>query len=82
MHTLAPRERLPKGIRLIIVARAVNRLGAFSLSRLGERRTADRPECGVSFRPWSTAAVRQQKKNGPKVKKYFDMVAGRAHIFL
>ncbi|GGP05312.1 MFS transporter [Nonomuraea glycinis] len=34
MHTLAPRERLPKGIRLLIVARAVNRLGAFSLSFL------------------------------------------------
>jgi MFS family permease len=34
MHTLASRERLPKGIRLLIVARAVNRLGAFSLSFL------------------------------------------------
>lgn len=34
MHTLAPRERLPKGIRLLIAARAVNRLGAFSLSFL------------------------------------------------
>lgn len=34
MHVLAPRERLPRGIRLLIVARAVNRLGAFSLSFL------------------------------------------------
>jgi MFS family permease len=34
MRILTPRERLPRGIRLLIVARAVNRLGAFSLSFL------------------------------------------------
>ncbi|MFI7451964.1 MFS transporter [Nonomuraea sp. NPDC049714] len=34
MRILAPRGRLPRGIRLLIVARAVNRLGAFSLSFL------------------------------------------------
>ncbi|MER6943957.1 MFS transporter [Nonomuraea sp. NPDC000554] len=45
MQVLAQAERLPRSVRLLIVARAVNRLGAFSLSFLTVLITA---EFGVS----------------------------------